>query len=47
VYRAPSLELAKLCPSARLVDIEGAAHAVHFDRPTAFLDAVIEALDAA
>jgi pimeloyl-ACP methyl ester carboxylesterase len=46
-YRAPSLELAKLCPSARLVDIEGAAHAVHFDRPSAFLDAVIEALDAA
>jgi pimeloyl-ACP methyl ester carboxylesterase len=47
VYRAPSLELAKICPSARLVDIEGAAHAVHFDRPAAFLAAVVEALNAA
>jgi pimeloyl-ACP methyl ester carboxylesterase len=47
VYRAPSLELARICPSVHLVSIDGAAHAVHFDQPAAFLAAVVEAFKAA
>jgi len=30
-------------PQAKLVEIEGAAHAVHFDRPEEFRQAVVEA----
>jgi pimeloyl-ACP methyl ester carboxylesterase len=35
--------LQRRMPSARLVEIEGAAHAVHFDRPEEFRDAVLAA----
>jgi pimeloyl-ACP methyl ester carboxylesterase len=35
--------LRKRLPEARLVEIEGTAHAVHFDRPEEFRDAVLAA----
>ncbi len=35
--------LGRRLPDARLVEIEGAAHAIHFDRPDEFRAAVIEA----
>jgi len=35
--------LKRRMPTARLVEIEGAAHAVHFDRPEEFRDAVLAA----
>jgi pimeloyl-ACP methyl ester carboxylesterase len=35
--------LKRRMPQARLVEIEGAAHAVHFDRPDEFRQAVVEA----
>ena len=35
--------LMRRLPRARLVEIEGTAHAVHFDRPEEFRDAVLEA----
>ncbi len=35
--------LQRRMPAARLVEIEGTAHAVHFDRPEEFRDAVLEA----
>ena len=33
--------LSKLIPGAELVEIEGAAHAIHFDRPDEFREAVL------
>jgi pimeloyl-ACP methyl ester carboxylesterase len=35
--------LLKHIPDARLVEIEGAAHAIHYDRPAQFREAVAAA----
>jgi pimeloyl-ACP methyl ester carboxylesterase len=35
--------LKRRLPEARLVEIEGTAHAVHFDRPEEFRQAVVDA----
>jgi pimeloyl-ACP methyl ester carboxylesterase len=37
--------LRRLLPGATLVEIDGSAHAVHFDRPEMFREAVVEAAD--
>jgi len=40
VFRAGAAELVALLPDARLVTIDGAAHAAHHTHPQAFVDAV-------
>ena len=43
VFEKVNRYLRRRLPRARLVEIEGAAHAIHFDRPVEFREAVLAA----